>query len=98
MTLYAGEMTKIVHTASVDGTELVPDDITDVTITIYSTTGDIVVAETSMLWDTVLLRWQFLWDTTDLAFGTYRAKVRVVGIDGGSVWEYKRIRLARNPV
>lgn len=98
MTLYAGEVVKVTHTATKDGLALDPDDITEVWITIYDPDREVLVAEIEMEWDSVLARWHYLWDTTGLAAGTYRAKVRVEGVDGGSVWEYKRIRLARNPV
>lgn len=98
MTLYVGELTKIVHTATKDGVALEPDDVTAVWVTLYTSDLEILVDETEMSWDLNFDRWQFLWDTTGLDPGTYRARVRIEGIDGGSVWEYRRIRLARNPV
>lgn len=98
MTLYAGERVKVTHTARNDDEALLPDDVTAVWISLYDSVPEILVAETEMTWDSVKLRWQYLWDTTGLEAGTYRARVRVEGVDGGSVWEYKRIRLARNPV
>lgn len=98
MTLYAGELTKIVHTATKDGAALAPADITDVWITIYTSDLEVLIAETVMSWDATHERWQYLWDTTDLDPGTYRVRVRIEGVDGGSVWEYRRVRLARNPV
>lgn len=98
MTLYAGEIAKIVHTATKDGVALVPADVTSVTIIIYDAALAVVVAESTMTWDAAKLRWQYLWNTTGVVAGTYRAKVKITGVDTGSVWEYKRIRLARNPV
>jgi hypothetical protein len=98
MTLYAGELTKIVHTATKDGEALLPGDVTGVSIILYDSTLEEVVGSSTMTWDSVKLRWQYLWDTSDMDAGTYRAKVTITGVDGGSVWEFKRIRLARNPV
>lgn len=97
MTLYAGERVKVTHTARKDDEALVPADIVAVWISIYQG-STLLIAETAMTWDSVKLRWQYLWNTVSLTAGTYRARVRVEGVDGGSVWEYKRIRLARNPV
>ena len=98
MTQYAGELTKIVHTATKDGVELTPDDVTEVWITVFTGTFEEVVAETPMTWDVDMVRWQYLWDTSDVAYGSYRVRVRIEGFDGGSVWEYRRVRLARDPV
>lgn len=98
MTQYVGEITKIVQTATKDGVALTQDDVTAVWITLYDSSLEVFLAETEMSWDVGDQRWEFLWDTTGLDFGTYRAKVRIEGVDGGSVWEYQRIRLARNPV
>jgi hypothetical protein len=97
MTLYVGEATRVIHTASREGTALTDSDVSDVLITIYQGTEE-VESETSMDWDADEGHWFYLWDTTGLDPGTYRAKVRIEGVDGGSVWEYKRLRLARNPV
>lgn len=98
MTHYAGELTEIVHTATKNGEALVPADVTEVWITLYTSDLEVLLAETAMSWDATFARWQYLWDTTGLDPGTYRARVRIEGLDGGSVWEYRRIRLARNPV
>ncbi len=98
MTLYAGEMAKIIHTATKDGVSLLPEDITAVWLTIFNADREALGAEEAMTWDTDKLRWQYLWNTVDVEAGTYRIKVRIAGVDGGSVWEYKRLRLARNPV
>lgn len=98
MTLYAGELSKIIHTATKDGVALLPADVTAVYVTIYNAALAEEVAETTMSWDADQARWQYLWDTTGVDPGTYRVRVRIAGVDGGSVWEYKRLRLARNPV
>lgn len=98
MTQYAGEQTRIVHTATKDGAELVPDDVTAVWITVFTSDfSDEVVGETEMSWNLDHERWEYLWDTSAVSSGTYKAKVRVEGVDGGSNWEYRRIRLARDP-
>jgi hypothetical protein len=98
VTLYAGELIKVTHTATKDTEALLPDDVTAVWISLYDSDQEVLLAETEMTWDSAKARWQHLWDTTGLAAGTYRARVRVEGVDGGSVWEWKRIRQARNPV
>lgn len=98
MTLYAGELVKITQTALKDDEALLPDDITAVWLTLYNAEAAIVVDETEMDWDATFDRWQYLWDTTGVDPGSYRARVRVEGVDGGSVWEYQRFRLTRNPV
>lgn len=98
MTTYVGELTKIVHTATKDGQALLPADVTAVWITIYNSDLTVRVAETTMSWDAGNSRWQYLWNTTGLTAGTFRVRVRIEGVDGGSVWEFRRVRLARNPV
>ena len=98
MTTYAGELTKITHTATKDGRALAPADVTAVWITIYNADFSVLVAETAMSWDVGNTRWQYLWDTAGVNPGTYRVRVRIEGVDGGSVWEFRRVRLARNPV
>jgi len=98
MTKYVGEPVKIIQTAKNDGRALLPADVTAVWVTLFDATGAVVVAETAMSWDAGNLRWQYLWSTVGLVAGTYRTRVRIEGIDGGSVWEYKRIRLSRNLV
>ncbi len=98
MTKYVGEPVKITHTATSDLRALLPGDVTAVWVSLFDATGAVVVAETAMTWDAARLRWQYLWSTVGRLAGTYRARVRIEGIDGGSVWEYKRIRLSRNPV
>lgn len=104
MTLYAGETLTVTHTATLEGTALDDDDVAGVTITIFDADGDEVVSETSMTWSSTYERWEYEWDTSPGATpvavdaGTYRAKVVMTGVDGSTNWEFKRIRLARNPV
>lgn len=100
MTLYAGETFVITHTATNDSVELTDDDVESVVVEIYNSDGDVVVEETAMTWDDTQSRWEYVWDTggaTPIDSGTYRAKVTVESLDTTN-WEFKRIRLARNPV
>ncbi len=93
MTAYAGELLTIWHTASVEGVELTDDDVTVVTIEIYSVADEEEILDSAdMEWSAENERWEYLWDTSALLFGTYQARVK---IDGDN-WEYKRLRLARN--
>ena len=103
MTIYSGETLVVYHTAVVDGVSLTDTDVTSVSIQIFNADGDSVVDETNMMWDDVQERWEYVWETVDnldepLTSGTYRAKVKIYGLDDSLNWEYKRIRLARNPV
>lgn len=98
MTLYAGEEFRITASGTdFDGTPLTDDNVNDATVQIYDATGDIVQVETSLTWDSDEELWEYLWDTTGLAAGGYRYRVTFVGSDGKSSWEWRRIRLARNP-
>lgn len=104
MTIYAGETLVITHTAQVDGVDLTNAEVDYVTIEIFDSAGD-VIEDGEMVWDAGQDRWEYVWVTndgaatpTELESGTYRAKVTVVGLSGTENWEYKRIRLARNPV
>jgi hypothetical protein len=105
MTLYAGEKLIVTHTATLEGTALTDAEVTSVTITIYNSAGTELVAETTMSWDATDARWEYVWVTDDgaatptaLPTGTYRAKVVVTDLTSKQNWEYKRIRLASNPV
>lgn len=101
MANYAGETLVISNTASVDGVAIGESDVEGVYITIYDSDGDIVVEETEMIWDDTQSRWEYVWHTggaTPIDFGSYRAKCIVDGVGATLNWEYKKIRLARNPV
>lgn len=104
MTLYAGETVIVTHTASLEGTAITGPEVTEVNIIIYDSTGAEVVSETAMTWVLANSRWEYEWDTSpgatpvNISSGTYRAKVTIVGTDASTNWEYKRIRLASNPV
>ena len=105
MTLYAGETVVVTHTASFEGIALDNTDVTSVNVIVYNSDLEEVISEVAMTWSALNSRWEYQWDTTDgastpaaLPSGTYRAKVTVTGIDGSENWEYKRIRLANNPV
>lgn len=100
MTLYAGETFVVTHTATNDSVALDDTNVESVTVTIYDSDGAEVVAETEMTWDATQERWEYVWDTggsTPIDAGTYRAKVLITTLDTEN-WEYRRIRLARNPV
>lgn len=104
MTLYAGETIIITHTASLEGTALTGPEVDRVDIEIFDSDGDSVVAETEMTWVAGNSRWEYEWDTSpgatpaNIDAGTYRAKCTITGVDESTNWEYKRIRLASNPV
>lgn len=105
MTIYAGETLVITHTATNEDVELTDANVLSVTIEIFDSAGEVLVDETAMTWDAVQQRWEYVWYTLDdaatpspLESGTYRAKVLITSLTGTENWEYKRIRLARNPV
>jgi hypothetical protein len=104
MTLYAGETVIVTHTASLEGKAITGPEVAEVNIIIYDSAGVELVAETAMTWVLANLRWEYEWDTSpgatpvNISAGTYRAKVTIVGVDDSTNWEYKRIRLANNPV
>jgi len=104
MTLYAGETVIVTHTASLEGTPITGPEVSEVNIIIFDAAGSVVIAETTMTWVLANLRWEYEWDTSpgatpvNISSGTYRAKVTIVGVDQSTNWEYKRIRLANNPV
>lgn len=100
MTLYPGERTLILHTAlDEDDVALTAELVETVFVTVYNGTyTEVLVAETAMTWRSAALRWEYSWATAGVAAGTYRARVRILGLDGASVWEYERLRLAKDPV
>lgn len=105
MTDYAGELLRVTVTADdFADAALTPDLVTGVYVTVYSPLGDIVVDETAMTYSEGEGLWYYLWDTrtgatpVPLPAGRYRLRCRVVDLDGLSSWEYKRVRLQRNPV
>lgn len=102
---YAGEPRRIVTDAArnFDGRVLTPDDVISVTVEVFNNALDTVVLPVTPMdyildtGDVDLNNWAFIWDTTGLDPGTYRAKVVVTMLDGLESFEYKRIRLARDP-
>lgn len=99
MTLYNGERTTLAHTATADGLAMVPDDNDGVFITVYSSDFlTVVLAEQPMVWSSAQLRWEYVWDTSAVAPATYQAKVRILGFDSLSNWDYFRFKLARDKV
>lgn len=99
MTAYNGERLTICQTADMDGDAMVPDDNDGVFVTVYSSDFlTVVLAEQPMVWNTDKLRWEYVWDTTAVEPGTYQAKVRILGVDGLSNWEYGRLKVTRDKV
>lgn len=99
MTGYNGERRTICHTATADGVAMVPADCAGVFVTVYSRDfTEIVLAEVLMVWNTTKLRWEYVWDTTEVDAGTYQARVRILGVDGLSNWEYFRLKLTLDRV
>lgn len=101
MTMYAGETVVITHVATNETVELTDADVDAVYIEIFDSAGDVVVAETEMTWDDTQERWEYVWNTggaTPIDSGSYRALCTIDGLGGTLNWEYKKIRLARNPV
>jgi hypothetical protein len=98
MTTYAGERSLICHVATRDdtGEALTPDNVNAVLVTVWDSDRTVVVAETAMTWDEDTARWEYTWTTTGRPAGRYLTRVRVVGADGGSSWEYATMRLKRD--
>lgn len=105
MAIYAGETLIITNSMTLDGGALSDEDVASVEIVIYDSQGEVVVPQSPMSWNGEEGRFEYRWDTspggsTPMALepGTYRAKIMVYGVNGEENWEYKKIRLARNPV
>lgn len=110
MALYTGENVIVTHTATYDGLELNPDNVDGVFVTIYNSLREVIIDETPMVWNPEAVvafpltgRWEYDWDTSpgatpdSLTTGTYRAKVTVYS--GSDInWEFKKVKLKRNPV
>lgn len=98
MANYAGETLVVSNTATLDGEAVTDDDVEGVSIIIYDPDGEELVSETAMVWNDLRQRWEHRWHTTGLDPATYRARCIMDGVGATLNWEYKRIRLARNPV
>jgi hypothetical protein len=104
MTIYAGETVTITHAAKdIEGLPITNLDVLGVEIIIYDKNLAVVVTS-PMTWNAQYLRWDYIWDTSpgatpvNIAPGSYRAKCTITGMDMSTNWEFKRLRLARNPV
>lgn len=108
MTMYLGETIMISVTASEfrDADALLSDeDVDNVAVEIFDSTLTEVGGD-EMIYDTDTDDngyWYFLWNTTatatpTLAAGTYKARCTLTDIHGNVSIEWKRIRLARQPV
>lgn len=99
MTIYAGETVIVTHIATNDGALMDDDDVDSVSITIYDSALEEVVEETTMSWNEADDRWEYMWQTEGLDAGSYRVKCTVLA-EGDVVinWEFKKLKLARNPV
>ena len=96
MTFYAGEEFRITTTVDdFDGVALTDADVTDVVITIFDS-EQTEIASSSMTWETD--EWVYLWNTNGLDAGSYRYRIAVEGVNGNLSWEWRRARLARNPI
>lgn len=97
--IYAGEELKItVNAEDFDGSPLVAAQITLMTISIYNPDQTPLVSDATMTWDNTERQWYYVWNTAALDPGTYRAKVIAHGLDGGLNFEWKRLRLAKQPI
>lgn len=102
---YAGEPRRIVTDTArnFDGRVLVPADVQSVTVEVFTNDLQTVVLPVTPMdyiddtGDVDNNNWAFIWDTTGLEPGTYKAKVVITTLDGLESFEYKRIRLARDP-
>lgn len=105
MTMYLGETVMVSVTSSefLDATALLTDeDVAGVTVEIFNAALT-EVASDDMTYDTNSDGdgyWYYFWDTSDsaLAAGGYRARCTLTDTQGNVSIEWKRIRLARQPV
>lgn len=99
MTRYNGERLMICHTAIKDGAALVPADVDGVFVTVLTKDWTIEeLEEVPMTWNAAKARWEYPWVTADVDAGVYNVKVRILGVDGGSDWEYTKVRIKADPV
>jgi hypothetical protein len=102
---YAGEPIRIAtkDALNFDGKPLTPIDVDTVTCEVWNTDFTVKVQDVTIMdfvddpTDEDNGNWVFTWDTTGREPGTYKARVTFNMISGPSSWEYKRIRLARDP-
>lgn len=108
MTIYAGEKLILTHTAELDGTPLTAADVEAVYAEVFNKATE-SIEYGQMVWSSTNERWEYEWWTivdtftpaaTPLPAGTYRARMTILGLDGSTNSEIKRIRLhaSRLPV
>lgn len=108
MTMYLGETIMISVAASEfrdDDVLLTEDDVSGVAVEIFDSALT-SVADDDMLYDTDADGngfWYFMWQTAatatpTLTAGTYKARCTLTDVHGNVSIEWKRIRLARQPV
>lgn len=97
MPRYTGEPAHICTDATFDDGTITPDDGVTGHVTIWTKDWEVVLAETPMTWNADKGRWEYVWDTEGAGAGNYRAKARLEGVDGASIWEYVRILLKQDP-
>lgn len=98
MTLYAGEVFRITaEGADFDGTELTEANVNGVAVRIYNSAKEEIV-DTDMDWDADEGIWVYLWNTALLPAGSYRYQIIFEGVDGNLSWEWKRVRINKNPI
>ncbi len=98
MTTYAGELFRITCLATdFQDTEITDDQIAGITVTIYNSDLEEIVFDEPMTYSDVEEIWYYLWESPSES-GSYRVKCVMTDFDDHQNWEFKRVRLARNPV
>jgi hypothetical protein len=110
-TNYVGEMYRVTTAGTDwDASELEPAKVTAVKVQIFNSVGVPMIDESEMAWSAQEKLWEYMWlSTTDnlttvddggtaVPAGSYRAKCKVIDLDGHPSWGYVKIRLNKNPV
>lgn len=84
--------------ADFDDEALTDEDITAMTAKVFDSEADVTLEEVSMDWSVEDSRWEYRWNTAGVEPGTYRVRIKAVGPEDIVTWEYKRLRLARDPL
>lgn len=111
MTDYVGEEFRVTTTGTDwDKSALVPAKVTGLFVEIWNAAKEVVIPESEMAWVEQESLWEYLWLSTEdglttvddggtaIAPGSYRAKIKLIDLDGKPSWEFVKIRLSRNPV